>query len=101
MSSIHVSTKQIRVGYSYTFNPKQDILFVINDKTTKEEITNLIKFCSAFGLEYNFWDISVNEHLNLYQPLGVQYSPDFLAKDFKDKTIVLFDADIQIESANK
>jgi hypothetical protein len=72
MTSIHVNTKQIRVGYGYTFNPKQDILFVINANTTKEEIASLVKFCSTFGLEYNFWDLSVTEHFNLYQPLGVE-----------------------------
>jgi hypothetical protein len=47
----------------------------------------------VFGLKHNFWDITMNRHFNMFEPIP-NMSPSFLAKDFENKTIVFFDCDI-------
>jgi hypothetical protein len=95
---IHEFTYKIRTGFSYYPNPEQDILFVINDTITLEDIGFLQFFSSYFGLKPNFYDICMHGTLSLMTPLPHLETP--LIKDFANKTIVIFDNEFAVTTGS-
>mmetsp|Transcript_6362 Transcript_6362/g.5668 ORF Transcript_6362/g.5668 Transcript_6362/m.5668 type:complete len:158 (+) Transcript_6362:1095-1568(+) len=95
---VHKLEQKLNVGFSYQHRDNVDVLFVVNSTVTQHQLNQIISFCSAFGLEYVFWDISVYEHFDMFEPLGEDMTPDFIAKDMAGKTIIFFDGPLKMKT---
>ena len=65
----------------------QDILFVINEKNTLQEVKFIQQSCDFLGLKINFYDISMHGTLDLFKPLP--HLSTCLAQDLKGKTLAI------------
>ena len=69
---IHRCPYEIRTGFLYSPKKDQDILFVINDKVTLQEVKFIEEICQYYGLIYNFYDVCMQGTLDLFEPLPGQ-----------------------------
>ena len=93
---IHTCPYDIRTGFHYQPIPDQDIVFVISEKTTLDEVNFIQNSCKDLGLVQNFYDISMHGSLNLLKPLP--HLQTCLAEDLKGKTLVIINNEFNITS---
>jgi hypothetical protein len=89
-------THDIRTGFYYHPIPDQDIVFVISEKTTLDEVDFIKNSCKDLGLKENFYDISIHGSLDLLKPLP--HLKNSLAEDLKGKTLVIINDEFNITS---
>eukprot|EP00347_Sterkiella_histriomuscorum_P009216 403342079 len=96
---IHSFSYQIRTGFSYAPTPNQDIVFVINENTTIQEVNFMQQTCQSLNLVSNFYDINMHGNLNLFEPqdnLG-----NYLAKDLENKTLAIINDKFTISNVSQ
>ena len=71
-------------------------MFVISDQNTNQEISYIQEACGYFGLENNFYDISLEGNFDLFAiPPGKE---SCLAQDFTNKTICILNNEFALTS---
>jgi hypothetical protein len=86
----------IRTGFHYQPIPDQDVVFVINEKTSLDEVNFIQSTCATLGLIQNFYDLSMHGILNILKPLP--HLQTSLAQDLKGKTLVIINNELNITS---
>jgi hypothetical protein len=79
-----------RISRPYQRIKDADLLLVVNQGTTREELEAWNSLATNLGLTLNTWDMSLVGHLDLEQSL----SGSNLIEDFEGKTIVVLDCEI-------
>jgi hypothetical protein len=93
---IHRCPYEIRTGFHYSPKPEQDIVFVINEKVTLQEVNFIQQTCEFLGIKNNFYDISMHGTLDLFKPLP--HLTNTLAQDLKGKTLAILNHEFLISS---
>jgi hypothetical protein len=79
-----------RVSRPYKHMENADLLMVVNQGTTRQELEAWNSLAANLGLTLNTWDMSLEGHLDLERSLGRSN----LIEDFEGKTIVVLDCEI-------
>lgn len=85
---IQVQELVVRVAERFKPNARAEALLVVQNRTTRDEITAWRAVAEAFGIELAKWDLSLEGHLDLLAP--VTGGP--LATQFARKPIIVLDA---------
>ncbi len=85
----------VRVAEKYAKSDLSDFLLVTNNKTTREEVNAWRRLTKQIGVGMDIWDISLNGYLDLTRELQ---SGSHLLQDFKGKTIVFLNNEIEVAS---
>eukprot|EP00347_Sterkiella_histriomuscorum_P010157 403377385 len=97
---IHSFSYQIRTGFSYAPTPNQDIVFVINENTTIQEVNFMQQTCQSLNLVSNFYDINMQGNLNLFET-QTHSGESYLAKDLENKTLVIINDKFTISNVSQ
>lgn len=79
-----------RVGRPYNAHPGTELLLVVNQGSTAEELAAWERLAANFGVSLNIWDISLMGHLDLLK----ESRGSSLLEELAGQTIVLLDCEI-------
>ncbi len=79
-----------RVGRPYTARPETELLLVVNQSTTPEELAAWERLATNLGVVLNVWDVSLMGHLDLLRDIG----SSCLLEQLEGQKIALLDCEI-------
>jgi len=87
LSPIHLRDFSVRVAERFTPDPTADVLLVVHNRTTREDLDAWRAVAADLGLKIAVWDVGLEGHLDIESEL----EGGSLAQQFSGKPIVVLD----------